>query len=317
MDDAITCLTILLTWRCPAACAHCVFDSGPRNTLTLDIAVARAAVEAAARLSPRPALSFSGGEPFVALPAMRALIALAAAHGMPSEVVTSCAWVATPDRTRAMLAELQASGLVVLCVSYDRHHEPFIPGWKVATAIRAGLALGLRVVVNVLEGEGHVNTPAALANALALSPDEVGAVHLHGQATLSVGRARRELDGFLPRAEVARGGCRHAGSVPTLSPRGTLFPCCGPVVGESEADARLFVLGALDDTGFDAMRRDLFVRLLATIGPEGILRAVATRPDAPRLDRGYVNQCDMCLEMTTRGEVTEAVEAWLGDLVHE
>ena len=74
---SVTCLTILLTWRCPARCAHCVFDSGPDNRHTLDLEVARAAVDAAARLTPRPSLSFSGGEPFAALPAMRDLLARA------------------------------------------------------------------------------------------------------------------------------------------------------------------------------------------------------------------------------------------------
>ena len=70
---SISIITLLLTYQCPAQCDHCVFESSPHNTATIDPAVARTLIEAAARQKPPPVLGFSGGEPFLQLRMLREL----------------------------------------------------------------------------------------------------------------------------------------------------------------------------------------------------------------------------------------------------
>jgi hypothetical protein len=317
--SGLACLTILLTWRCPAACDHCVFESSPSNRTTIDPDLARRAVLAAADLSPRPTLSFSGGEPFVELAAMKELMALGASFGMFSEVVTSCAWAASEKRARSLLKDLQDRGLRSVCVSFDRFHAPFIRAEKVRHTILAALDLGLRVVVNTLLTPGEQATdPAGLADALGVPLATIRRCFVHDQVTVPVGRARTKVEAFHTPAEPPHGGCPYVGRVGTLAPTGLLYPCCGPVVAEPPAGARLFVQAdlALSDAAqvtqaMDDLPGDLFNQLLRTAGPYALV-SEAHRRD-PRLGRvrQFVNHCDACLELSSNGGVTSAVEALL------
>ena len=77
----ISIISILMTYRCPAACAHCIFESNPQNKTHLDMDIARKVVEAASRQSPPPVLGFSGGEAFVRYKEMRELAAFGQSLG--------------------------------------------------------------------------------------------------------------------------------------------------------------------------------------------------------------------------------------------
>ena len=313
-------LVLLLTWRCPAACDHCVFESGPDNKVDLDIEAAKAAVDAAARLSPRPSLSFSGGEPFAAREAMNQLLQRAWAYGMASEIVTSCAWVADARRTRQILEEMQSNGLQVLCVSFDRFHTPFVASWKVAMAIASAVDLGLHVVVNVLEEEFDARDHDRLADALDLDRDQLRAVRIHPQRVNDVGRARKTGSADRSCTTSFRGGCSRAGRFPTITPDGLLFPCCGPVVGEQAPGRKLFEIGALEtadsDTvseAFEALDDDLMVRLLSRMGPLGIIQ-MAQGASGAHSQAEYVNQCDICLTIAADAALNHEVAELLAHI---
>lgn len=316
MDSGGTCLTILLTWRCPAECAHCVFESGPAKRSLIDVELASDALRALARRAPGSGVSFSGGEPFVALAEMRQLIGLAHGLGLSSEICTSAAWVSTPERARAALEDLQQCGLRVLAVSLDRHHLPFVPARKVATVIREALALGLRVVLKVLEGENEISTPDAIAEALEFSLEEVACLAVKPQGVVEVGRATREMVGASDVTALHGGACRLAGANATLTPEGDLYTCCGPVVGRGAKAAALFRIsgpGEPAEARFAEMDRDLFAQLLRTIGPAGIIAAARRNFGSELAIRTPVNQCDLCLEMTRDARLARAVDQLLDD----
>jgi hypothetical protein len=320
--NGLACLTILLTWRCPASCDHCVFESSPDNSTTLDPEVARRAVLAASDLRPRPSLSFSGGEPFVELKTMRELMSLGASFGMFSEVVTSCAWAASEKRARSMLSDLSDRGLRSVCVSFDRFHAPFIRAEKIRHTILAALDIGLRVVVNTLLKPRELTTDAPkLAEALGLSLATLQRCFVNDQVTVPVGRARKMVNAFHTPAAPPIGGCSFVGRVGTVAPTGLVYPCCGPVVAEKPSCARLFVqadLAACDQAqataAMNQVPSDLFNQLLRTAGPYGLVSEAHRRNPALGSMRRFVNHCDACLELATNSGVTSEVERLLGEL---
>jgi Radical SAM superfamily len=311
-------LTLLLTWRCPAACDHCVFESSPHNSITLDPEVARRTVEAVARQSPPPILSFSGGEPFLLLPLMRELAAFGLSRGMVSEVVTSAAWVADVQRSAAILADLQKRGLRSLCISYDRFHAPFVKPWKVQTAILAGLELGLRVVLNTMVDRDDTDCVDLLAGMIELPRETIARCFVNRLATVPVGRARQNVDQYIYTATPPSGGCPFPTQVVTLSPRGLLYPCCGSVVGEPVDKAGLFIQDDLAgrtveeiETIIAALRDDVFFRLLQAIGPYGLLQELRRRNPNLSARTQFTGQCDACLEFTDNADVADAARRFL------
>jgi len=318
-------LTLLLTWRCPALCDHCVFDSSPHNKTTLDPNVARRVVEAVGRQKPPPILSFSGGEPFLQLGLMRELAALGVSVGMISEVVTSCAWVADAPRTLSVLRDLQECGLRTLCISYDRFHAPYVKPWKVRTAIGAGLELGLRIVLNTIADEDDASDGVdALAFATELPRETIARCFVNRLAIVPVGRARRQVRDYIYPQAPPTGGCPFSTQVVTLSPHGLLYPCCGAVVGEPTDQAQLFIQDDLTNRSVDeiemivaSIQNDLFFRLLQTIGPYGLIQELRRRdPDLPVRSR-FTGQCDACLEFTANGHVADAARHFLQQISAE
>jgi hypothetical protein len=320
-NDDFACLTLLLTYRCPAMCAHCVFESSPSNTVTLDVEIARRAIAAIARQRPAPTLSFSGGEPFLQLATMKTLASFGFERGMVSEVVTSAAWVADRPRAAGVLRDLQSRGLRVLCVSYDRYHAPYVDAAKVKNAILAAREIGLRVVVNTMVDAQHDRDAATmLEQELELPREIIDSCFVNRMAVTPVGRARREVTDYVYSEGLRSRGCEFAGKTITISPRGDLYPCCGPVIGEEPGGAGLLIQENLSGRSvdeiagiFESLKNDLFFNLLSTVGPYGILQHLRKRNPA-LATRRYVGQCDACLEFASNPDVAAATRDWLREV---
>lgn len=324
---AISIITILLTYRCPAACDHCVFESGPKNKTQLDMEVAFKLVEAASRQSPPPVLGFSGGEPFLRLDEMRALARFAAERGMPSEVISSSAWVKSREHAAEVLSDLKAIGFQSYATSVDRFHTPFVRPDKMRWAMQGALDAGLRGIINVqVSGDNPLLSRDAVkqdvATLLSMPLDEVERYQINPLITTPVGRARTAVDSFHfdPTKDMSE-GCPMATEVVTLSPLGLLYPCCGMVVGEKPETADLFIQDSLKERSVDEiaqiladLKDDLFFKLLQSAGPYQLLLELQRRnPELAIKDR-YVGACDACLEFTTRPDVAAAARAYLGEL---
>ena len=318
-ETGIACITVLLTYRCPAACAHCVFECDNTRTATVDGEVARRLIEAASRQSPPPALSFSGGEPFLQRAMLSELMAFGKARGMESEVVTSCAWIRDRARARKVLADLARRGLSTFCASYDRFHAAFIPAARVRAGVLAALEVGLRVVLNtIVAGGGGEDAAGELSRRLDLSREVVDRCFVNRLATVPAGRARTEVRDYRYREAPPAGGCAFSTQVVTLSPYGLLYPCCGSVVGEAPEAAGLFVHDEIAGKSVDeiaglleTLRRDLFFRLLESVGPWGLLRELRRRNPRLPLRGRYTGPCDACLELTRHPAVAAAMQELL------
>jgi len=322
----ISIITILLTYRCPAACDHCVFESNPQNKTHLDMAVAYKLVEAAARQSPPPVLGFSGGEPFVRRAEMRALAAFAAERGMASEVVSSSAWVKSRTHAAEVLADLKSVGLETYCTSVDRFHTPFVKAEKMRWALQGAHDAGLRAIINfqVSGDSAPVTEEEAIrdvAGLLSMEESEVRTFQVNPLITTPVGRARTNVQNFhYDASKDMREGCPMATEVVTLSPLGLLYPCCGMVVGEKPERADLFIQDSLATRSVDEiaeilddLKDDLFFKLLQYFGPYRILTELQRRVPGLKIADRYVGACDACLEFTTNPAIAQAAREMLAE----
>ncbi|MCZ7657799.1 MAG: radical SAM protein [Xanthobacteraceae bacterium] len=322
--DRISSITILLTYRCPATCDHCIFESSPRNKAKVDVAVARRLIEAASRQNPPPVVGFSGGEPFLRLKEMRELVLFAAERGMISEVISSSAWVHDHAQARAVLADLLACGMKTYCTSVDRFHTPFVKAAKMRTAILAAREAGLHVIVNTQKDEsmhygGDDAIVAYLAATLDLPESVIREFQVNPLVTTPVGRARDMVDDYVydPSKDMNE-GCPMATEIVTLSPYGFLYPCCGMVLGEKPETAGLFIQDDLGTRSVDEiaaileeLKSDLFFKILQALGPYRLLMELKRRNPAIAVRDRYVGACDACLEFTANPAVVEEARAYL------
>lgn len=323
---SISIITLLLTYQCPAQCDHCVFESSPHNKTTIDVNVARTLIEAASRQKPPPVLGFSGGEPFLQLRMMRELATFASERGMASEVVSSSAWAKDEAYARTVLRDLASRGLQSYCTSVDPFHTPYVEGRKMRNALLAAREAGLHAIINTQVDALAAKLNAAgveqyLSRVLDLPPDEMAQFQVNALITTPVGRGRSTDIRYHYPDKNFREGCPMATEVVTLSPHGLLYPCCGMVVGEKPENADLFIQDDLkgrsvDEVAemLDALKGDLFFRLLQYIGPYNILTEVLRRNPDLRGRTRYTGACDVCLEFTSNPGIAAATRAYLQEL---
>lgn len=318
----IACVTLLLTWQCPAQCGHCVFESGPQRREVLDPGLAERMLSAAARQARPPAVSFSGGEPFLAFDTMLRLATLARTLGCPTEVVTSCAWATTAAVARARMEALAATGLRTICVSWDRFHAPYVRAQRVASVIMEARALGLRTVVNTAIDPLRKEAPADyLARTLELPADVLAGCVVNPLNVVPVGRARSNAVELYYPPQGGNGPCAVATEVLTLTPTGLLYPCCGSVVGELASNSGFYALDDLSRMTVDELqvairevKENLFFRLLQAAGPAKLVALLQEREPALRIRSRFNSDCDACLELNRNAAAGPALHALLREL---
>ena len=317
--SAISNITLIMTYQCPASCSHCVFGSNKTRTEAMNPETARRFIAAAARQVPPPTLSFSGGEPFLRLGLMRDLACFAHKRGMISEVISSSAWCQDLNRTRMVLSDLHEHGMKTYATSVDRYHTPHVEPQQMRNAILAALDAGLHVTINtVVDPETLGQEEAYLSQTLELPGSILSRCSINRLICAPVGRARTEVHDWLYQEKDMREGCPFSTEVVTLTPQGLLYPCCGMVVGESPHQANLFIQDTLAnhtvdeiDAILDALKHDLFFKLLQCLGPYNLLLEVKRRHPTLKTRERFIGSCDVCLEFTSNPAVAPKVQQLL------
>lgn len=315
-------ITILITYRCFASCAHCVFSSSPKRREQVEFETAKNFIDAASRFSPKPAISFSGGDPFFYPKKMRELMIFASDRGMISEAITSAAWCKDEKKTEEMLSDFRNLGLKTFCISYDRFHEKFVQPQLVVNGIRAALKLGLRVCVNSAAGPDFPKEKVEkyLRKKLNLKEVEWEKLDIAPNIPAPVGRALKTLRGkdYLYTKGDLREGCPFPTEIITLTPAGYIYPCCGMIAGATPKKGELFCYGPITNLNVNEvysvlmkMQRDLFLRLLQALGPYRILLELNNRNARIKMRKKYVGNCDVCDEFMRNRLIRSETKRWL------
>jgi hypothetical protein len=272
--------------------------------------------------NPLDLVNFSGGEPFLEMDLLRALIKHAASLGVRSGVVSNAYWARSPELARASLEELYSAGLRVLTTSLDTFHLDFGSSGRVANALRAASALGMETHLNVVV-KRHVPIRAANAHeVLGMDRTEMESVQIHELGPTLVGFAADRLNA----ADVHRDSlhvigerCRYVLRSATLTPDGSLYGCCGVGGATDHGPAQLLRIGSLLDEPLPVLlarnRGNLLCHIIAREGPHRLIElARAQQPSLAVRDR-YSHICDVCHEITHNQPLQAAVADALNQLV--
>lgn len=289
------------THRCPLRCAHCFARSGPDAADELDEDAVLRCIDEAARLGTVERIGFSGGgDPFVRPRTLERAIGRAHRLGLRTTVVTSGFWASSLGNARRLLAPLAARGLDELTLSYDDAHARFVAEEKILAACRAGRELGLELKIAITrEPNARITRETMVAR---LEEEGLGgeAVLVYETGVNSTGRAldesTPELRAERRRAELSyRGPCFSVLRQTSVTPDGSIIPCCG--TAPPEALARLAIGRVPGDSVDQAVRSaadDPRLLWLATEGPVAILRQITADDPQPMDDGDFDGICQAC-----------------------
>ncbi|MGQ9778644.1 MAG: radical SAM protein [Bacillota bacterium] len=139
---------LFLTYRCSAACRHCMYLCGPKwpADWISPADLARAFAALAGRIVPSPwgpdhiglnhGLHLSGGEPFLNYELLCRAVAMATEAGIPSLFVeTNCFWCTDEKITRERLRELKNLGLKGILISVNPFYLEYVPFARTRLAV--------------------------------------------------------------------------------------------------------------------------------------------------------------------------------------
>ncbi len=135
---------LIVTYRCTASCAHCLYKSSPRrDPAYMGEGMLRKLLRKAASLGCR-SFHIGGGEPFLDPDALLRVIRVMREEGATIDYLeTNGFWYRDPDSAAALLERIQEAGCQTLMVSLCPFHIPYIPLYKVEGAIAAAARVGM------------------------------------------------------------------------------------------------------------------------------------------------------------------------------
>jgi len=291
--------SLLLTYRCTLACAHCLFNCGPHHPRRYHSVEQGIRYLRMLRMTDR-VVHIAGGEPMIEYETMLAICRQSSAYGAaPHFIETNATWCTNTTLVRRRLTELREAGVHGLLISGDPFHLAFLPVDRYLRCYETAVELfgGENVMAQQLTRQElhemkHIGRdPARLGEFVRQSPPRM------------VGRAALALAGLLPSRPIeelsndqmwhgpAKGmSCAWEFDPETMweihiDPYGNIQTCCGVVLGNAEQTP----LPELTAAGLGV--GNPIVSALREEGPVGLLRMA----EALGYQREqYVQKCHLC-----------------------
>lgn len=304
---------VLLSYKCPAECRHCMYACSPRwkaDWITAED-LERGLSQLAGRIQPSPwgqdaigvndGLHLSGGEPFMNFELLQSAVEIAHGLGIPSLFVeTNGFWCTSDERTTDKLQLLKQAGLKGILISVNPYYAEWVPFERTERCIRVSLKVfGHNVIVYQLEyyrrfKELGIRDRISVESYLVRTGNEPIArgveLFLMGRAT----RALRNLYPAFPASSFLWGPCRP----PFLRPWHNHFDNYGHFMPGFCGGISLGSWYRLDDLveeGIDLSERPL-LRFLIDEDLGGLFH-FARDHGYRESPEGYVSRCDLCLDV--------------------
>ena len=300
-------MSLMLTRRCNMSCAHCSVESSPhiKGEPTPDelLQAVRAARESGVK-----SILLTGGEPMLRQPLVLQLLGECQRLGMTTALTSNGFWGKTPQSARDITARLQAAGLQLLTLSYDRYHADFQGPQPAVNIAQAARAARLALNVSITRTAQDADLDAIVAPFEALE-----GVSLRFYDVQPIGRAR-DFDLNTLRGEV--GGFCNACNSPALTDDGRLIACNGPAY--FSAPESPLVLGELAQADLGELlrrhRNDPVLEAIRTQGPAWLLSELQRQPGFEDWARpAYGGMCDVCLHLNSDARAVAALRARLAE----
>lgn len=317
-------LSIILTYKCTAACANCGTFSTPRVKETgLSYEAAAAAIRGARALG-FVNVVFTGGEATLRSLSLLRLIRLAGQMGLPTRLVSNAHWASSPSRAARYVALLRHSGLGEMNFSTGVEHARFVDTAAIVEGAVATCQAGLRTVVMVeihADRRDATGTSALIREAVRARLDRehhhlLGFVESPWMPVSPHRTAGSPADMLLNRDNArARHGCDSVLQTYVVQADARVAACCGlgmRFIPELHSDSP-----QLSQQTIVAFEDDLMKQALKYIGPERLLAWIAERETVTDWENRYSHKCHACLRLYRDDVIKAAFAAHAGELLVE
>ena len=296
--------SLLFTYRCTIACAHCLFNCGPtqpdvRTTLEDGVEFLRQLRET------DRVIHVAGGEPMLYYEEMLRICQSAQQEGgSPHFFETNASWCVDDPTTVSRYEALQKAGMLGVLISADPYHQAFVPPERRERAYRCAVEVyGVENVAasnltrEALEELQRIGrNPKALAEYTREHPPRLVSRAGESLSSSLPDRPIEDLmaDGLWHGESPQEASCRIEFDPSTMweihiDPYGNVQTCCGIIVG----NAKEMPLGVQMKKGF--RERNELVRAVHDQGPFALLEIAKARGFRPR--KAYPQKCHLCWEV--------------------
>jgi hypothetical protein len=309
-------LGLILSYRCTAGCAHCVYNSGPERDGWMTYEDVLAAFRAMKSWEHPFQVHITGGEPFLNFPLLLHAVGTAVDYEIPVYVETSAAWCVREELVEERFQALRQAGLGAVLISCSPFHTASIPLARTQLAIRKAVEIfGVqRVIVyqqqwlELLAAFGDDPVPLEVLID-SWGESQAGDLFWNGFGLMGGGRCGVRLGSLVPGrpAEVFRGyACRHEllhAPHSHFDLHGNYVPAfCGGISIGSWYD----LAGIREQAEQEALPQ--LVQILIKQGPTGLADLAESQGYKP-CPGGYVDKCHLCVEvrrwLVGQGEYSE------------
>ena len=327
MND-LTTLTLFLSWKCNFSCEHCGFLCGPDRGEKMDIISAKRCIEEASVDSSLKMVAYSGGEPFLYFQQMKELMQFSFERGLRAGVVTNCYWAQSYSIAYKYLSELRELGLDEIITSVDDYHLEYVNASHIKNVIEAALALGIMVGINILftlDSKVRQNNLHEILHIPKEIIEDSKLIWTRESSPIRAGRAKELFkDDRLKdygQNELLNNPCEYVIKNSVVSPKGSVYACCGFGGADGNGPCEMFYGGNIEDISINQIhnrfKRNLLLNIISVRGPYILLLMVKEKYPEIEFRERYVSNCDVCEELFSNSALNKALRNLIDELSKE
>jgi hypothetical protein len=194
-------LGLILSYKCQAECAHCLYNCGPEWSDWMKPEEVRAALETTPLWGHRYQVHITGGEPFLNFPLLLQAVEIATELGISNYLETNAGWCVREELVEKRFVALREAGLGAVLISCSPFHAESIPLERTLLGIRKALEIFGRQGVIVylpewlqqLQAFSQGGTTSLEEYVEAYGPQNAGRLFWEGYGLISGGRSGYRL----------------------------------------------------------------------------------------------------------------------------
>jgi hypothetical protein len=299
----LTGVDLLLTFRCPSQCKHCVYKAGPNRSGHMSRDDIQRWLSELKTSQPLEGLTVHGGEPTVYFDTLCFALHSAKQLEIPKRgIITNGYWATTDQTAQNRLLKLKRAGLTRITFSVDSFHQEFIPFKNVHKGIEAASSIGFNhiwVDSQFLELEHPTNDYDIKTQKMLDALTDLKNIEISKYQVDFEGRAAETLAELVPpNPRIPKGKCQtpywlgkslKEPKAIEIDYEGNVTLCPGICIGNANTTSISSLLSKYDS--FD----NVIIQRLAEKGPIGLLDLA--KKQGLRITQKFVNECHLCYEM--------------------
>lgn len=224
-------ITLILTYKCSAACENCCFECSPKREGKMSVDFAKQLISQSIAFNPSiKTLVLTGGEVMLYFEELKQIISFGKEKNLICRIVTNGFWGISLEKAVDLLKELKEIGLDELNISTGDDHLEYVSIDKIKNCIIASLSLQIRTIINLETGNdrkfGVDELNRIIYNVNTKNQDLLSIINGMWMPFTkeSLGTLEKIPENYI---HPAMDKCPNLFSSITVSPNNEMFSCCG------------------------------------------------------------------------------------------